>query len=88
METATCLNSKRLRTTIGFCASGAEGINISICAAIIISGSVRLNSISKPTNNQLFYFTFGPINQEGFQNLPGLKEHLPAPLKESFFIPI
>jgi hypothetical protein len=41
-----------------FCASGADGKNISICAAII-SSSGRPKAISKPTNNQLFYFTFG-----------------------------
>ena len=38
---------------MGFCASGADGKNISICAAII-SGSGRPITISKPTNNQLF----------------------------------
>jgi hypothetical protein len=43
---------------MGFCASGAEGINISICAAIISSSGGR-NSISKRTNNQLFYSIFG-----------------------------
>ncbi|MGN6801330.1 MAG: hypothetical protein ACTHJN_05465 [Ginsengibacter sp.] len=37
-----------------FCASGADGINISIYAAIIIS-SGRPNAISKRTNNQLFH---------------------------------
>jgi hypothetical protein len=37
----------------GFCASGADRKNISICAAII-SGSGRPNAISKRTNNQLF----------------------------------
>jgi len=42
----------------GFCASGADGKNISICAAII-SSSGRPNAISKRTNNQLFYSTFG-----------------------------
>ncbi|MGN6603393.1 MAG: hypothetical protein ACTHK8_13150 [Ginsengibacter sp.] len=43
---------------IGFCASGADGINISICPAII-SSSGRPNTISKRINNQLFYSTFG-----------------------------
>ncbi|MDP4285911.1 MAG: hypothetical protein Q8891_15965 [Bacteroidota bacterium] len=37
-----------------FCASGADGINISICAAII-SCSGRPSSIGKRTNNQLFH---------------------------------
>ncbi len=41
-----------------FCASGAGGINMSICAAII-SSLGRPNVISKRTNNQLFYSTFG-----------------------------
>jgi len=43
---------------IGFCASEADGINISICAAIISSPGRRI-SFSKRTNNQLFYSTFG-----------------------------
>jgi len=42
----------------GFCASGADGKNISINAAIISSPG-RPNVISKRTNNQLFYSTFG-----------------------------
>ena len=37
----------------GFCASGADGKDISICAAII-SSSGRPNAMSKRTNNQLF----------------------------------
>src|SRR5690242_16760980 len=52
----------------GFCASGADGKNISICAAIISSPG-RPNSISKRTNNQLFYSTFGLRLEFG---LPGL----------------
>jgi hypothetical protein len=43
-----------LTANIGLCASGAEGINISICAAII-SGAGGRKSISKRTNNQLFH---------------------------------
>jgi len=42
----------------GFCASGAEGININICAAFISSPG-RPNAMSKRTNNQLFYSTLG-----------------------------
>jgi len=42
----------------GFCASGADGINISISAATISSPG-RPISMSKRTNNQLFYSTFG-----------------------------
>jgi len=37
----------------GFCASGADGINISICAAIISSPG-RPDAINNRTNNQLF----------------------------------
>lgn len=41
-----------------FCASGADRININFCAAIISSPG-RPISISKRTNNQVFYSTFG-----------------------------
>jgi len=42
----------------GFCASGADRIIMSICAAIINSPGWG-NAISKRTDNQLFYSTFG-----------------------------
>jgi hypothetical protein len=52
---------------MGFCASGAEGIDIGFCVAIITSSGKR-NSISKQTNNELFYLH----SADGF----GQKEHL------------
>jgi hypothetical protein len=44
--------------TMGFAQVGADGKNISICAAIISSPG-RPKAMSKRTNNQLFYSTFG-----------------------------
>jgi hypothetical protein len=48
----------RIRHHNGFCASGPEGINISICAAII-SGSRSPEFYQQMKNNQLFYSIFG-----------------------------
>jgi hypothetical protein len=47
-----------LPTTRRFAQVGQTEKNISICAAIISSPG-RPNAISKRTNNQLFYSTFG-----------------------------
>ena len=58
LATKVYLIEKKAAHNNGFCASGAEGKNISICAAII-SSSGRPIAISKGTNNQLFYPTLG-----------------------------
>jgi hypothetical protein len=58
----------KLHTT-GGCASGGDRINISICAAFISSWG-KQNSISKRTNNQIYYKKkVGNLNQQPFSTI-------------------
>jgi hypothetical protein len=65
------LTVKQKNTTAnnGFCASGADGKNISICAAIG-SSSGRPISMSKRTNNQLFFYIRLAVRADGNSNFP------------------